>query len=554
MKKVISFAVFDSFKHAYRPGFYWQHLKHTVWGYLTLFPDWELRIYHDKGLYDNYYGGALLRMQEKGLLKLIYMGQESAISRAMLWRLESLFDSEVEYVLCRDTDHNPTIREKKMVEQFVQSKKALHCIQDNIAHVCPMLGGMIGFDAKAFRSIFTDMSVDNLLKSFRWNKDRLTEHGDDQNFMNKHLWPKLKSSSALHTVRGNEAGASIVLPDVKASEVIDKCTPFIGTAKCDFVEWYGELRKYGNLERISTIETAEEKAFVGQSFSHLNLELACTNKRRVVLATNENLNYYFFAPVVSMLWQKYMGYCPVILIVGTVKEWLDDPRRKFVLEETRKIGAEVHFIPRIDGYGTSTVAQTSRLYVSCLPMYADAMYLTLSDMDMLPLNRAWFNKQNMSKRVHLDYANVYNHEQYPLCYVGGNIATWREIMKPSNPSNITESLKSQFLSDELAKETDGLKVWCYDEKMFGKKIKAWAGYPDNCQMFDRYGCPPVDRIDRSCWPKTPSIGSAVDCHSVRPGHTSPNWEKIQSVLQQIFSQEDLDWALNYRWNFCLKGQ
>ncbi|GAH64025.1 unnamed protein product, partial [marine sediment metagenome] len=43
MKKVISIAVFDNPKNAYRPGYYWQHLKSTVWGYLSLFPDWELR-------------------------------------------------------------------------------------------------------------------------------------------------------------------------------------------------------------------------------------------------------------------------------------------------------------------------------------------------------------------------------------------------------------------------------------------------------------------------------------------------------------------------------
>ncbi len=554
MKRIISFAIFDSSKHAYRPGFYWQHLKHTVWGYLSLFPDWELRIFHDKSLYDNYYGGVLLRLQDKGFLKLIYMGEETAICRAMLWRLEPLFDPEVEYVLCRDTDHNPTIREKKMVEQFIQTKKALHCVQDNLAHVCPMLGGLIGFNVESFRKTFAAASVDNLLRSFHWNKDRLTEHGDDQNFMNKHLWPKLRSSSALHSIRGNDAGASILLPNVEASETIDTCTPFMGTARCDFDKWYQELKKHGDAEKIKEIEKAERDVFVGRNFSHVNLELACTNKKRVVLATDHNVAYYFFMPIVSTLWQKYIGYCPIIVIVGTIKEWLDDPQKMLALEETRKTGAEIHFIPTIDGYKSASVAQNSRLYVSCLPMYSDTMYLVLSDMDMIPLNRTWFNKQNTQKRIHLDYSHVYDHMQYPLCYIGCSVATWREIMKPSHPNDITESVRSQFVFDKLIEEKDGMKIWCYDEKMFGEKIKAWSGYPNECQMFDRHGCPPVDRIDRSCWPKTFDVTKMVDCHSVRPGYTSPNWEKIESVLQQILSGEDLKQVLDYRWNFCLKGQ
>ena len=554
MKRVISFAIFDSSKHAYRPGFYWQHLKHAVWGYLNLFPGWELRIYHDKSLYNNYYGGVLLRLQEEGLLKLIYMGEETVICRAMLWRLEPLFDPEVEYILCRDIDHSPTIREKKMVERFIQTKKTLHCVQDNPAHVCPMLGGLIGFNVESFRKTFVASSVDSLLKSFRWNKNKLTEHGDDQKFMNTHLWPKLKSLSALHSTRGNDAGASILLPKIEASEIIDTCTPFMGTAKCDFEKWYKEVKKYGIPEKINRIEIAEKEAFVGQNFSHLNLENACMNKRRVVLAVNENADYFFFAPIVSMLWQKYMGYCPVIIVVGTVKEWLDDPQKKLVLEETRKMGAEIHFIPTIDGYNSSTVAQNSRLYASCLPMYADAMYLVLSDIDMLPLNRAWFNKPDVNKRIHLDYSNVYNHTQYPLCYVGCSVATWREIMKPAHSNNITESVRSQFISDKLIEEKDGMKIWCYDEKMFAEKIKTWSGYTGECQMFDRRGCPPVDRIDRSCWPKSFNIEKMVDCHSVRPGHTSPNWEKIESVLQRVLSEGDLKRVLNYRWNFCLKGQ
>jgi len=555
MHKVISLSIFDNPKNAYRPGFYWQHLRHSIWGYLSLFPDWEIRIYHDKSLYNNYYGGVILNLQTKGLVKLIYMGEEPAICKAMLWRLNPVFDKDVTYVLCRDTDHSPTIRERTMAEQFMATGLALHCIQDNPAHSVPMMGGLISFDASKTRKILKVGSLDNLLVTHSWGSDKLMEHGTDQDFLQECVWPRLKNSSCMHSVREDISLETKIMPSVPLCAEIDTCIPFMGTNSCNFPKWYDELRKIGYAENIQEIEVAEARSMATDCFSHLNLEFACTNSRRVVLATDGNPNYYFFIPIVSMLWQYYIGYCPVVIIIGTLREWISAPQTRLAIEEARKMGAEIHFISEIDGYRTSSVAQNSRLYISCLPMYHDGMYMVLSDMDMLPLNRAWFNKQDMSKRVHLDYANVYRHKQYPLCYVGCDVGTWKEIMKPSHPDNIIESIKSQFEADGLKSETDGMKVWCYDETMFGKKIKAWPGYRKDCQMFNRKGCPPVDRIDRSCWPETFDIQEMVDCHSIRPGHTDDaNWLKVKSVLAKVVSKEDLLWAENYRMNFCkVKG-
>ncbi len=173
-------------------------------------------------------------------------------------------------------------------------------------------------------------------------------------------------------------------------------------------------------------------------------------------------------------------------------------------------------------------------------------------MDMIPLNREWFWKQDMIKLMHLDYANVYGHTYYPLCYVGGDALSWKEIMRPSHLNDIRESIHSQFIADNLIEETDGLAVCCYDELLFGRKIKAWDGYPDDCQMFNRRGGPPVDRIDRSCWPSNLTIKGKVDCHSVRPAHTSPNWEKVLSVLVKILDKKDIKRMEEYRNSFCEK--
>lgn len=554
MKKVISVAVFNNDINIKRPGIFWQHVRHLVWGYLSIFPDWELRIHHDLSLYNNFYGGVLLALEEQGFVRLVYKGEEPNICKSMLWRLDPLFDPEVAYVMCRDVDHFPTYREKVMTEQFIASGKALHCVQDTASHTCPMLGGLVGFNTKEARKVITASSVDELLISFSWPASKLNYHGSDQEFMNANMWPLLQSSSCMHSVRGNQVGVSLHLPEVSRAKEVDKGTPYMGTPSCDYAVWYSGLKEFRN-ERVDAIEVAEKRSCINPDFSNFSLEKASLNLRRVVLAMDENSAYYFFAPIVSLLWQHYVGFCPVVMIVGTYQEWISNPQKKLVLHETRKLGAEIHFIPSLmPTYKPASVAQNSRLFISCLPMYADCMYVMTSDMDMLPLNRGWFNKQDTSIKVHLDYSNVYNHEQYPLCYVGCTIETWREIMKPAHPDNLLESLKAQFTADNLGSETDGMKVWCYDEKMFGQKIKAWPGYPDSCQMFTREGGPPVDRIDRSSWPAEVTIQGKVDCHSPRPAHTSPNWEKIESVLSKILTPADMTKVFDYRQIFCEKGR
>jgi len=362
----------------------------------------------------------------------------------------------------------------------------------------------------------------------------------------------LKKSSCLHSIRGNTTGASLHLPDVPRKGDVDQGPTFIGTSTCDQEMWYKGMSSYRN-ETIQAIEEAERDSFIDRNVCNNDLANASVNKRRVLLAMDNSPDYFFFAPIVSLLWQKYMGYCPVIMLVGDVEDWVGNKQKKLVLDEARKVGAEIHFLPMIEGYRPASIAQNARLYISCIPTYTDMMYFLTSDMDMLPLNRDWFWKQDRSKRVHLDYSNVYNHAQYPLCYVGSTVHTWREIMNPSVPDNLIESMRAQFLADRLLEETDGLKVWCYDEKMFGEKIKSWVGYPKECQMFDRYGCPPVDRIDRSCWPSEMVVKGMVDCHSVRPAHTSPNWEKVMSVLMQIMDDADVQAMWKYREQFFLKG-
>jgi len=548
MKKVISLAVFDHKKHVGRPGYYWQHLKHSVWGYLCLFPDYELWIYHDESLYNNYYGGVLLRLESAGLVNLKFMGTNPDICKAMMWRLEPMFDPTVDYLFCRDVDHSPTHRERAMHEQFIGSGKTLHCIQDNTSHSCPMLGGLIGFKAKDAKAALKCNSVNELIRRHGYD-NKLNEHGTDQQLLNAHVWPVLKKHSAFHSVRHQRQGA-VDLPIVKPTTVIDKCIPFMGTARCDWDAWYTELNKVGLRCAIDKIDYAEKGAYVVQDFSHLNLENACINRRRVILAVDASITYFFFMGIVTMLWQKYMGFCPVILIADSITNWLNDPVKKYALNFARAYGAEIHFIKPIDKFKSSTIAQNARMYASCLPMYHDEMYMMTSDMDMLPLSKAFFNKQNMDKEVHLDYANAYGGSHFPLCYVGAKVKTWREIMQPADATNIEKSLKAIFYTDGLDKQQDGMRLWCYDEEMFGKKIKAWSGYPDKCQMFDRRGGPPVDRIDRSCWPKRVSIKNMSDCHSVRPGHISPNWERIESVLIQILSEQDLQLIRGYRWNFC----
>ena len=151
---------------------------------------------------------------------------------------------------------------------------------------------------------------------------------------------------------------------------------------------------------------------------------------RAVISSDRNLDYVFFIPITSRFW-VLRGYRPLVFLVGDAAEWIADPRLRLALERTRETGAEIYFVPEIEGVRTSTVAQVSRIFAAAAPGVADDDYIIVGDADMLPLGPWVGGGRNPGKGLQIWYSNAYDQSEYPhwpMCYVGAEARVWREVV------------------------------------------------------------------------------------------------------------------------------
>jgi hypothetical protein len=269
MKKVISLALFNNVKQ--HGGGYNQFFPALIRGYVSLFPNWEIRIYHDESLYNSYYGSVLVGLQSSGIVRLDYVPDKHSLCQAMLWRMMPLWDPTVDYFICRDIDHTPTGRERQAVELFISSGQWLHCINDNPNHDIPMLGGMIGFKVKEVLSLLKFPDFGAFIHAAGFLDSKWQTHGSDQIYLNALVWILLRDHSYLHRLRWNMPEpkspechfklAPIEIKDVHADLLVqtDEHCMCIGTPPIN-IDIYTELvEKYGAQDKLAVIRSIEKK-------------------------------------------------------------------------------------------------------------------------------------------------------------------------------------------------------------------------------------------------------------------------------------------------------
>jgi hypothetical protein len=507
-----------------RGTFFFRYIQTLLRAHHSVFPDWELRVHHDENITSGYHGGVLLNLAERGLVTLVYMGGAKTLTGSMLWRMAPLFDSNVDYVACRDVDSLPTPRERRMLDEFIASGATAHAILDADGHSGPLMGGMIAFHAGKFRTSFPFRNFDELSKDIGSSGLDLNVHGADQNYLNRAIWPKVSRSAVVHTIPGRSQISCMKLSPVSEKrEAADNLSAFVGAP-------------YSVEPVLDHYKNASSEIVAAESWgSHI-----LRPKKRIIISSDLNEQYFFFIPIDVALWQA-MGYHPTIFLVGSYDEWNGSPRAKLSMNESTKLGASLYFIHGVQGYGTHTVAQCARLYGGTLDVSDDA-YLMTSDADMFPLQKDWFNKQNFD-RIALFYSNAYGHERYPICYIGATASKWRSVM--GYKVEPVAALIQERLDQNLTRRASPDTAWNHDEEYFGKKLKASAFYPNECNFIDRHGQPPSDRIDRCCWPKNMTVNGMVDAHLPRPGHIDENWQRIHPLIKHV-TPSYAEWARGYR--------
>jgi len=208
MKIVHSVAFFRSPQSGYETPnagtsqgiFFLNFIELLIKAHFAAFKGWELWIHHDNRVKDFECWPYLTRLHRAGIIKLVDMGESKELCASMLWRLAPIWDKSVDVVVCRDVDSLPMHRDRKMVEEFIESKADVHAILDSESHSGPLMGGMVSFKTQAFREKFPN-GLESILAE--GGPAELFRHGGDQRLLNGMVWPRMASQTLIHQRRND---------------------------------------------------------------------------------------------------------------------------------------------------------------------------------------------------------------------------------------------------------------------------------------------------------------------------------------------------------------
>lgn len=254
-------------------------------------------------------------------------------------------------------------------------------------------------------------------------------------------------------------------------------------------------------------------------------------QKYVINSSNTNLHYCYYLPIVALIWKR-IGYDPVSLILGNREEWSATEITKFIYDQTEKLSWIIN-IDRIAGFKDSTVSQCSRLFAAA-ESFSEDDYLLTSDVDLFPLNPAWWTQQDFSYGVN-SFGGDWNEHQYCMMGQGATAKQWR-IMMEIFENGINHEMRAVL---EPSKDN-----WCYDELILTEQMHK---YPGSIQIIDRWpGGLVRGRLDRSGWDFHGQT-DLIDCHSLRPGYE--HWDKLDPVFKQYCNDEDYQYIKNYTEEF-----
>ena len=159
----------------------------------ALYPDWEIRVYHDGNIPHSVKAIATLIDA-----KLFDLGSLDSFGKKCLWRLIPLFGLTDGVLLCRDIDSIALPKERFAVEQFLNLHGSCHNIVDHVEHNIELMGGLCGIDTKEFRIAFPTLTFDTIPHIFF----DYVNPGSDQSFLCKVVYPKLKFNAVEHRLVG----------------------------------------------------------------------------------------------------------------------------------------------------------------------------------------------------------------------------------------------------------------------------------------------------------------------------------------------------------------
>jgi len=240
-------------------------------------------------------------------------------------------------------------------------------------------------------------------------------------------------------------------------------------------------------------------------------------KKYVVVSTNNNPDYIFFAPYIEKAWNSF-GWNLCVMITQDVNEAdlkLSNPESVVVR------------LPNIEGLRQESIAQAGRLYAAnYLPL--DTLLMT-SDMDLLPLSDYWHPNENE--------ITVYGHDltwntYLPMGYISMIGSDWEKYMNLTGIS-FNDMNRDSNEYREMVLSPDFERWWNWDWQMITDRMKPHYNKITfiNRGQIDIAGATLAKgRIDRYNWDVTQSQPEPfIDAHCHNTSVKNP--ERFESFLR-----------------------
>jgi tetratricopeptide (TPR) repeat protein len=260
------------------------------------------------------------------------------------------------------------------------------------------------------------------------------------------------------------------------------------------------------------------------------LPLQALEIKRVILATDGNPFYKDFWALAAPLWTK-MGYRPTLAFIA------DDD---CPIDET--LGDVIRFAP-LPNVPIAMQAQAVRLLLPAL--FPDDGCI-ISDIDMLPISRAYFEEgaTHCSDEEFLVYRNMAPGYQFggkfPMCYMAAKGRVFGSVFGVKNREQIADVLTSWASTNQ---------GWYTDEIFAFMCAKKWEANGGKIVLLNHTVGPRLDRIHWNYDFDTVSVADFIDCHCPRPysDHKatidrvvkaiSESIDKPQASLEALLQQE-----------------
>lgn len=248
------------------------------------------------------------------------------------------------------------------------------------------------------------------------------------------------------------------------------------------------------------------------------------DKRYVVVSSNNNPDYLFFAPYVEKAWNK-LGWTLVVMITDGV-----DPKDlKLQNEDTIIIK-----LPYIASFNDVTLAQVSRLYAAnYLPK--DALIMT-SDMDLIPLSDYWNPSINDITIYGFDLTW---RSTYPMGYIAMSGKNWK--IKMGLTLNTERDILMGAATHEIRSNPFSYvseERWGYDQDLITKILKPFENeltFIDRGQIKIGGADLATGRIDRYKWEESQQQETFIDMHCENLDvYKEENMNKFLTVFNKFY--------------------